>query len=1044
MIEGFMSKVLKVLIVEDSEDDSELMLLELRRGGFVPRCQRVTSAEEMLAALKESAWEIILSDYSLPGFDAFTALQMLRSRLDLPFVVVSGAISEEVAVELMRAGASDYVFKGNLSRLPAAVERELRESESRRIRQLAELSARQLAAVVQSSHEPIVSSTLDGIVTSWNPAAERFFGWTAQEVIGKKFSFYVPTDRLDESNGLLDQVRSGAPIERYETTRLHKGGAQSDVSVTISPVRDQEGRPVGVSEILHDISERKQADAALRQSEQRYRILADSLPQLVWTTDADGRAEYANARWNAYTGTGSGGPYTWNSPELIHPDDVRVTWRQWADSLETGEPFDLEYRLLRADGAYRWHVARGLPLRNLAGQITHWTGTCTDIHAQKTSESALRESEERLQHMVANAPFPAMVHAEDGQLILLSNAWTELTGYTMADLPTVQAWLDKAYGKEAAAQRARIDNIFNNTGRYHVGEFLIMTCAEGTLIWDFWATPLGRLPDGRRFVLSMAVDLTLRKQVQEALQLHDRAIQAVTQGIIITDSKQPSNPIVYVSPGFERLTGYSLAECVGRNCRFLQGKDTDPTAIARLREAVRTGEPCTVELLNYRKDETSFWNELSISGVRDADQRLTHFVGVQTDVTQRRRLEELFRQSQKMEAFGQLAGGIAHDFNNLLTIILGYSDVMFDMLSGDHPCHEPLHEIKRAAERSALLTHQLLAFGRKQIMDPVVLDLNEIVVDAEKMLRRVLGEDVDLIMVLSPELRHIRADPGQLEQVMVNLLVNARDAMPQGGELLIETKNVELDENFAKPQAGIRSRSHVLLAITDSGEGMPEEIRSKVFEPFFSTKDPGKGTGLGLSVVHGIIKQSDGQIEVQSKLGVGTTFNIYLPAVDQPARRAMPSLPANGAAPRGTETILLVEDDDSVRLIGECVLRRCGYRVMSACDATEAIRVSRAHDGAIDLLLTDFVMPKMNGGKLAELLHSERPKMRVLFMSGYTDAAIERQGVPNDGVRLVSKPFSPASLAEKVRACLDESAVAPLVCLISAPTIDWPLTGVVQ
>jgi PAS domain S-box-containing protein len=798
--------------------------------------------------------------------------------------------------------------------------------------------------------------------------------------------------------------------------------------VTLSPVRDEGGRLIGISNIVRDISHRKRAEAALRQSEDRYRHLAESLPQLVWATHGDGRAEYCNARWQAYTGIALEDLTDWNTSKLIHPDDIRLVQQRWAAALATGEAFDVEHRLRRADGEYRWHVARGLPLRDEGGKITRWFGTCTDIHEQKHTEVALRESEERFKHIVANAPFPAAVHAEDGELLMLSNVWTELTGYSAAEIPTVQAWARRAYGDRSEIELARLGKLYARGSRHHSGESQIMTRARVPLIWDFWVTPLGRLPDGRQFILTMAVDVTHRKQVEEALQLRDRAIRAATQGIIITDPNQPGNPIVYVSPGFERLTGYSAAESVGHNCRFLQGKESDPAVIERLRAAVRAGEPCTVELLNYRKDGTLFWNELSISAVRDSDERLTHYVGVQTDVTQRRRLEEQFRQSQKMEAFGQLAGGIAHDFNNLLTIIIGYSDVMLDELPGDDHYHEPLREIQRAAERSASLTRQLLAFSRKQVLDPKVLDLNEIVRDTEKMLLRVIGEDVHLATVLCPDLKRVKADAGQLEQVLVNLAVNARDAMPEGGELMIVTKNVELDESYAASHAGVRPGPHVMLALTDSGLGMSEEVKRKIFEPFFSTKEPGKGTGLGLAVVHGIVKQSEGHIEVYSELGLGTCFKIYLPIVAQSAQNAT-SLPSQKPAPQGTETVLFVEDEENVRLLAHRALQRCGYNVLVAGDPLEAVRISQSHDGIIDLLLTDVVMPTMNGRKLAELLQPARPEMRVLFMSGYTDDAIVRQGILNAGVGFLQKPFTLASLGEKVRESLDFSVVARHGCV---------------
>ncbi len=350
---------------------------------------------------------------------------------------------------------------------------------------------------------------------------------------------------------------------------------------------------------------------------------------------------------------------------------------------------------------------------------------------------------------------------------------------------------------------------------------------------------------------------------------------------MITDPGQPDNPIVYASPGFERITGYGAEEVLGRNCRFLQGKDTDPVEVARLREAVRAGEPCTVELLNYRKDGTPFWNELSLSPVRDDGGRLTHFVGVQVDVTARRSLEEQFRQVQKMEAIGQLAGGVAHDFNNLLTIINGYSELLLQTLPAEDPSRALITEINKAGERSAGLTRQLLAFSRQQILAPRVLNLNEVVIDIEKMLRRLIGEDVQLDTVLDPRVWVVRADPGQVEQVLMNLAVNARDAMPGCGRLTIETRNIDLDETYARTHPDARAGPHVLLSVTDTGSGMSPEVQTRIFEPFFTTKGPGKGTGLGLPTVYGIIKQSGGHVAVTSVVGIGTTFKVYLPRAEQ-------------------------------------------------------------------------------------------------------------------------------------------------------------------
>ena len=333
------------------------------------------------------------------------------------------------------------------------------------------------------------------------------------------------------------------------------------------------------------------------------------------------------------------------------------------------------------------------------------------------------------------------------------------------------------------------------------------------------------------------------------------------------------------------MTGYRADEVLGRNCRLLQGRETEPDVVATVRSAIRDGRECSVELLNYRKDGTKFWNALFVTPVREEDQRLAYFVGVQADVTDRRALEQAFHQSQKMEAVGQLAGGVAHDFNNLLTIISGYSDIILSTTGTNDPVRESVKAISEAGARAASLTRQLLAFSRKTVLQPKVLDLNEVVHETEKMLRRLIGEDILLTAVLDPNISRVKADPGQLDQVLMNLSVNARDAMPRGGKLTLETRNVELDEQYAHRTPKSGPGQYVMLAVTDTGSGMTPEVKAHIFEPFFTTKGVGKGTGLGLAVVHGIVKQSGGHVEVYSELGLGTTFKLYFPAVEDAGRR---------------------------------------------------------------------------------------------------------------------------------------------------------------
>jgi signal transduction histidine kinase/ActR/RegA family two-component response regulator len=393
---------------------------------------------------------------------------------------------------------------------------------------------------------------------------------------------------------------------------------------------------------------------------------------------------------------------------------------------------------------------------------------------------------------------------------------------------------------------------------------------------------------------------------------------------------------------------------------------------------------------------------------------------VNEHITQRRQLEEQFRQAQKVEAVGQLAGGVAHDLGNLLTVIMGYSDIYLARLQSEDPLHMPLTEIRKAGERATGLTRQLLAFSRKQVFMPVVLDLNVIVDEMAKLLRRLIGEDVTLTVCAEQDLWRTKADPGQMEQILMNVVVNARDAMPRGGKLRLETKNVELDTGYARTHAGVKPGEYVLLAISDTGCGMDASVRARIFEPFFTTKGPTKGTGLGLATVFGIVKQSGGHIEVFSEVGLGTKFKIYLPRDTSGAPMAT-SPRAKEPVRGGTETVLLVEDDEGVRTLAATVLHQHGYTVLGARDGGDALMICAARAEPIDLIVTDIVMPHFSGRHLAEQLAGRRPPMKVLFMSGYADDAIFHHGVLESGTPFLQKPFTPEALARKVRELLDSN-----------------------
>ncbi len=425
-----------------------------------------------------------------------------------------------------------------------------------------------------------------------------------------------------------------------------------------------------------------------------------------------------------------------------------------------------------------------------------------------------------------------------------------------------------------------------------------------------------------------------------------------------------------------------------------------------------------------KKDGSQVWVLENATLLEAENGKPAQIEGTLVDITERRQLEEQFRQAQKMEAVGRLAGGIAHDFNNMLTVIKGYSQLLNDEVGQNQRLRHAAEEINEAADRAASLTRQLLAFSRRQVLEPKVLSLNEVVVNMDKMLRRLIGEDVELVPVTDPALGRVKADPGQLEQVIMNLAVNARDAMPDGGKLTIETANVELDATYARGHISVQPGSYVMLAVSDTGCGMDAQTQSQIFEPFFTTKERGKGTGLGLATVYGIVKQSGGYIWVYSELGHGSTFKVYLPRVEEPVKVTAEARKPLEVPARGTETILLVEDEESVRQLTRECLTSNGYTVLDAKDGMEAIQIAERHEGHIDLLLTDVVMPPISGRVLAQCLAPLRPTMKVLYISGYTDDVIVRHGVLDQGTAFLQKPFTKQALINKVREVLEQDKPA--------------------
>jgi hypothetical protein len=517
--------------------------------------------------------------------------------------------------------------------------------------------------------------------------------------------------------------------------------------------------------------------------------------------------------------------------------------------------------------------------------------------------------------------------------------------------------------------------------------------------------------------LSDAAGQRERRRVEEALHSSEERLRAIfegaAEGILVADVE--SRKFLYANPAICRMLGYEEEELLRLTVNDIHPEEDLPRVTAEFEAQARREKEIATDLPCLRKDGTIVHVDICTAPLV-IDNRPCN-VGFFTDITARKRAEEQLRQAQRMEAIGRLAGGVAHDFNNLLTVIAGYCELLLDDLGQESPLRASVEEISKAAQRAGELTSRLLTISREQVVQPDVLDLNALIANVEQMLRRFIGEDVQLETALAPHLGKVRVDPGQVEQVLLNLAANARDAMPQGGKLTIETANVELGEPYALSHNGVTPGHYVLLAVSDIGTGIEADVLPHVFEPFFTTKAQGKGTGLGLSIVYSIVHQSGGHIWVYSEPGKGTTFKIYLPVAEQAEPVSQPA-PVSVPTQQGSGIILLVEDQEAVREMLTKALTVRGYTVFDAAGGEEAIRLVAGHHGPIDLLITDVVMPQVSGRELAERLTAEHPGMRVLFMSGFADRAIVHHGMLSPGINYLQKPFPLSELARKVQEIL--------------------------
>ncbi len=852
----------------------------------------------------------------------------------------------------------------------------------------------------------------------------ELLGYSRQEVLNLSLQDLIPAEDLTSDPLRHDDLRAGKTVRKERRLRCRDGRL---LPVEISARMLSDG---SLLSIVHDITERMRAERALREKDELLREMSAMAKiggwefdvatlQGTWTEevarihDLDPESET-----NAELGLSF---YQGESREKI---DSAVR-----EAVKLGKPYDLELELVTAEGNHKWVRTIGHPIKH-DDHVVKVRGTFQDITDRKQAEEKLRAEEERFR-LAAESLSDVVYEWDLGSSVQWFGNIDELLGYAPGGFPrTLEGWMGILHPEDRDRVWTAVERHLRGEAAYDI-EYRVRH-KDGS--WRHWLARGKVLRDagGKPYRWVGAItDITDQKRAEESLRQSRERVRFLADIIEKADQPvgvgYPDGRLGVCNRAFCELTGYSAEELRDLDwISVLTPSEWIESEMKALTELDRTRRPVRYQKEYIRKDGQRVPIELLVHAAWNEAGKMQHYYAFVTDITERKRaeearakLEEQLRQAQKMESIGRLAGGVAHDFNNLLTVIQGHCDLMQVQMSDGDALLKEVKQIQQAGERAASLTRQLLAFSRRQMLAPIVLDLNDLVANLHKMLERLIGEDITLTTVLAPGLWSVTADPGQIEQVIMNLAVNARDAMPTGGMLTIETGNVHLDDSYAKTHPEAPVGPCVMLAVSDTGHGMDEPTQARIFEPFFTTKEPGKGTGLGLATVYGIVKQSGGDILVYSEPGHGTTFKIYLPANEVPPKNLV-APPTQPVSRDGHETILLVEDEEMVRDLVRIVLQNAGYIVLEAPHGKAALSLSAQHQGPIDLLITDVVMPRMSGRELAEQLKALRPPMKVLFMSGYTDDAVVQHGLLAADVEFLPKPFSPSLLASKVREVLDK------------------------
>jgi PAS domain S-box-containing protein len=1014
-----MDPMINILHIEDNPTDTQVILTRLKQAGLICRVTRIQTCTELKTALQQDTPDVILTDYKLSMYDGISALRLVQElHSEIPFIFVSGTKGEEAVIDALTKGATNYVLKHNLSRLESVIQRALREAQNRRKNKTALKTLAVSEAMMNSIMENIgvgvalISPRMEilklnkkmrkwfpGIDPSQHPICYKAFNTPPRHEV----CAYCPTCKT---------LKDGRGYEAI--TETVKDDSIRYYRIISSPLTTADGEIVAAMEMVEDITERKQVQEALQHSKDLFRAVIEAAPVAIIGLDLSG---CVHSVWNsaAEKMLGWGAKEVMGRPLPSVPADRQEEFRHFRELIRSGKTINgALVRRQRRDSTPIYYSIYASPLYDDEGCISGNIAVLVDMTEKKQAEEEMLRSDQRLRLHRELSPLGFLEWDENFRAIEWNAACERIFGYTR---------------KEAIGRHAKdlilpddihetVDGIYQSLMSQTGGQHSInknVTKDGRTIVCEWFNTTLVDKDGNAVGVASVCNDITAQKQAEESIRKLSQAIEQSPVSIIITDTK---GSIEFVNAKFTQITGYTYAEVQGLNPRILKSGETPTEEYRELWRTISSGGVWRGEFHNRKKNGELFWENATIAPVKNGYGVITNFLAVKEDITGQKRLEEQLQQTQKMEAVGQLAGGVAHDFNNMLGVIIGYAEMALEKIANDDALREDLEQIKIAGHYSAEITRQLLAFARKQAIMPKILNLNKIVESMLKLLKRLIGEDINLAWHPEDNLWAVKIDPSQIDQVLANLCINAKDAITGVGKVTIETQNVNFDEVYCAEHKGFFPGEYVMLAVSDNGSGMDKQTLGKIFEPFFTTKGMGRGTGLGLATVYGVVKQNAGFIIVYSEPGDGTIFKIYLPRHTAEAEQLSRETRFT-AVMHGSETILLVEDDTFFLGMVRKVLEQFGYKVFATSTPMKAVTVATENLGKIDLLLTDVIMPEMTGRELGKKLCVPCPKIKCLFMSGYMGNTVTHHGVMGESVNFIQKPFSAKELGIKVREILD-------------------------